>query len=89
MEKVIFKKEVLEYLDKLIFNLFSKEYFSFEENAHNYVDKIVNFILEEITNFPHKKSPKSLNYLGSHYIFYKAKKKRPGMSFLKNGINNF
>lgn len=72
MEKVIFKYKVLDYLDGLVFTLFKEEYFSYSENAQFYVDKIVDFILLEINNFPHKSTPHKLQYLGSNYIFYKS-----------------
>ena len=51
MEKVIFKDELLFYFDELIFILFGQEYFSNEENATRYVDKIVDFIILEINSF--------------------------------------
>lgn len=72
MEKIIFKEEILEYFDELVYTLFTEEYFSYPENAKHYVDKIVDFIILEISNFPHKSTPKSLQHLGPHYIFYKA-----------------
>ena len=60
MEKVIFKDELLLYFDELIFTLFVQEYFSYEENAKRYVDKIVDFIILEINSFPHKPTPQKL-----------------------------
>ena len=96
MEKVIFKEELLLYFDELIYTLFVQEYFSYEENAKRYVDKIVNFIISEINSFPHKPTPQKLHYLGSHYIFYKANNlttwyiffERQGSEFLITGIIN-
>jgi hypothetical protein len=72
LEKIIFKYKVLDYLDGLVYALFKEEYFSYSENAQLYVDKIVDFIILEINCFPHKKTPKKLQYLGSNYVFYKA-----------------
>jgi hypothetical protein len=72
LEKVIFKKEVLEYFDELVYVLFSKDYFSYPENALKYVDKIVDFTKHEITVFPHKKTLPKLKYLGPNYIFYNS-----------------
>ena len=69
MEKVIFKDELLLYFDELIFTLFVQEYFSYEENAKRYIDKIVDFIILEINSFPHKSTPHKLRYLGLHYVF--------------------
>lgn len=72
MEKIIFSQKVLEYFDDLFVILFHRDYFSYEENAEAYLDKIVDFIYKSIDNFPHKTSPKQLKYLGSKYIFYRA-----------------
>jgi len=33
LEKVIFKREILDYFDELVSTLFRKEYFSYPENA--------------------------------------------------------
>lgn len=72
MEKVIFKNEVLLYLDELIYLLFEEEYFSYPENALIYVNKIVDFTINEIAAFPHKQTPIKLKNYGSNYIFYKS-----------------
>jgi hypothetical protein len=71
LEKIIFENSVLEYFDNLFFALFEEEYFGFPESAQNYIDKIVSFVISSISSFPHKKTPKSLQYLGLNYIFYK------------------
>jgi hypothetical protein len=71
LEKIIFENSVLEYFDNLFFALFEDEYFGFPESAQNYIDKIVGFVISSISSFPHKKTPKSLQYLGLNYIFYK------------------
>jgi hypothetical protein len=72
LEKIIFKNNVLDYFDELVYRLFDEEYFSYSENAQLYVGKIVDFIILEINSFPHKSTPQKLQYLGSNYIFYKA-----------------
>lgn len=96
MEKVIFKNTVLEYFDNLVYTLFKEEYFGFAESAQNYTDKIVHFIISSISSFPHKKTPKSLQYLGSNYIFYKPNTKttwdvffeKRGQNYLITGVMN-
>ena len=40
MGKIIFKDEILFYFDELINTLFFEEYFSYAENAQEYVAKI-------------------------------------------------
>ncbi|MCV9928458.1 hypothetical protein OIU83_12385 [Flavobacterium sp. LS1R49] len=96
MGKIIFEQVVLEYFDKLVFALFTEEYFSYPKSAQLYVDKIVDFIILEISSFPHRAAPKSLRYLGSNYIFYKVNKRttwfiffeKKNESFLITGILN-
>jgi hypothetical protein len=89
LEKIIFETRVLEYLDELVYTLFKKEYFSYSENAKRYVDKIVDFIILEISNFPHKLTPKPLQYLGSNYIFYKANAHTTWYVFFEKQNNSF
>lgn len=89
MEKVIFKDELLFYFDELIFILFRQEYFSNEENATRYVDKIVDFIILEINSFPHKLTPQKLQYLGSHYIFYQANNRTTWYVFFEKKNQNY
>lgn len=89
MEKVIFKREILDYFDELVFTLFRKEYFSYPENANLYVDKIVNFVSTEIFTFPHKQTPKPLQHLGSNYNFYKANNRTTWYVFFEKRNQDF
>jgi hypothetical protein len=72
LEKIIYDKRVADYLDDLVYHLFQNDYFSYYENAENYLAKIVSFISLNIHTFPHKSTPKPLLHLGSQYIFYKS-----------------
>ncbi|WP_432672841.1 hypothetical protein [Flavobacterium sp. SM2513] len=72
MEKIIYDKRVADYLDDLVYDLFKQDYFSYYENAENYLTKIVSFVSLNIHTFPHKSTPNPLLYLGSNYIFYKS-----------------
>lgn len=89
MEKVIFKNAVLQYFDDLVYILFKEEYFGFSESAQSYTDKIVNFIISNISSFPHKKTPKSLQYLGSNYIFYKSNTRTTWYIFFEKRDQNY
>ena len=89
MEKVIFNKAVLEYFDDLVFTLFEEEYFGFSESARNYTDKIVDFVISSILSFPQKKTPKSLQYLGSNYIFYKTNARTTWYIFFEKRNQNY
>lgn len=70
--EVIFTSYVIRYLDDLVVALYKNEYFGFIESAENYVSNIYDAVPERIKTTHHKKTPKSLHYLGSNYIFYKS-----------------
>ncbi len=72
LEKVILQKEVLDFLEELIFKLFEKDYFGFEESAVEYVFNILYFAKKSIPNNNHKTSPFALQKFGSHYVTYQA-----------------
>lgn len=60
MEKIIvsYSKSVQIYFDELIIALFNEKYFIYQENAIDYVEKLVFYINQNIENFPQKKTPK-------------------------------
>ena len=87
LEKVIVSTTVLDYFEDLVFVLHEKEYFSYKENATDYVDKILFFIENGIHTFPHQKAPKILAHLGSYYIFYKSNSRITGHVFLNKNPN--
>lgn len=89
MEKIIFENDVLKYFDDLVFALFDDEYFSYVESAQIYADKIVDFVISSISNFPHKKTPLALDYLGSNYIFYKPNSRTTWYIFFERRKQNY
>lgn len=89
MEKIIFENDVLEYFDDLVFTLFKEEYFSYAESAQKYTDKVVAFIISSISTFPHKKTPRTIQYLGSNYIFYKANTRTTWYIFFEKRNQNY
>ena len=74
MEKVIvnYTKFVQIYFDDLIEELFSQDYFIYQENAINYVEKFVFYINTSIHQLPHRKTPESLWKFGNFYILYNS-----------------
>jgi len=80
---------VVEYLDELITVLFYDEYFSFEQNAQLYVEKIYDFMEYSLPSLPHKIVPKSLKKLGSFYIFYKANNRTTWYIFFEKHENRY
>ncbi|MCC9018521.1 hypothetical protein [Flavobacterium lipolyticum] len=69
--EVVFTLSVIVYLDDLVMTLYKNEYFGFIASAEQYVSNIYRAVPERIKNCSHKKAPKSLQYLGSNYVFYK------------------
>jgi hypothetical protein len=70
--KIFYKPDVELFLNELIFVLYKENYFSYLENAIGYKNKIIDFIEENIENFPYQNTPLPLYSLGSKYIFYKS-----------------
>lgn len=89
LEKVIFSAKLNEQLEALVFILFKEDYFSFINNAIEYVNKIYDFVYNDILTFPHKKTPKQLKHLGSNYIFYKSNSRTTWYIFFEKFNNNY
>src|SRR5690606_5677419 len=87
--KVIFRRNVSDYLDELIFVLYENEYFGFKESAKDYVQKIYDFIEYNLPIFPAKQTPEKLSSLGSEYIFYKANQNTTWYIFFERSDNRF
>lgn len=87
MEEIVFRLDVVNQLDDLVFTLFKEDYFSYPENAKIYVDKIVNFTFNSIETFPHKITPSKLVHLGEKYIFYKANSRTTWYIFFDSNTN--
>ena len=91
MEKVnvIIRKNVTDYLEDLVFILYENEYFGFESDAQDYVQKIYDFIEYNLSIFPFRKTPENLIELGSKYIFYKANQTTTWYVFFVNVENRY
>ncbi len=70
--KVIYSSGTRKFLRNLIYILFENDYFGFQEDAKNYVDRITIFIEEKIAEFPSKETPEVLKKFGERYVTYKA-----------------
>lgn len=91
MEKVkseIFP-EVITFLNELIGQLFHKEYFGFEDSAQLYVQKIYDFIENDLMNFPHKTTPVKLKKFGSNYAFYRPNNRTTWYVFFEKNNNRY
>lgn len=49
---IVFERNVIDYFDDLIFELYKNDYFSSLESANNYIDNILDFVESSITSFP-------------------------------------
>jgi hypothetical protein len=86
---VYYTNSVQLFFDELVYELFKNEYFSFQENAIQYVQKLVHYIEGNICNLPHRSVPKSLSKYGDFYIFYKSNSKTTWYIFFSKKQNIF
>ena len=86
---IFFKKEVVDSFNDLVFELYSKNYFTSLENAINYKDKLVAFIKNSIASFPFKTAPKKLQHLGEQYIFYNSNQRTTWYVFFIRHENKY
>ena len=91
MEKavVFYTNAVQLFFDELIYSLFENDYFSYEENAIGYVQKLVHFIENNIDTFPAKKTPQSLSKYGDFYIFYQSNSRTTWYIFFEKSNNRY
>jgi hypothetical protein len=81
-----YKKEVVDFLNQLVFDLFEKEYFSFLESAITYKNAIIKYIHSNIDTAPSKKTPPKLSHLGEKYITFNSNKRTAWyIIFIQNG----
>lgn len=87
--KVLYKSQVEDYLFDLVVILFKDDYFSYLENADSYKNNIVDFVENNIQNFPSKKTPSNLETFGSNYIFYKSNARTTWYIFFEQQDKNY
>lgn len=90
MEKVIFiQQNVTYYLENLILLLFEQGYFSFEASAQKYVSNLYDFIENDLTSFPLKKTPHKLSHCGTFYAYYHANPQTTWYVFFEKNENRY
>ena len=91
MEKIeiFYKPEVEHYINELVYILYSKEYFSFLENAVSYKDNLIDFIENNINILPYRNTPLKLIHLGTKYVFYNANDRTTWYVFFENKDNQY
>jgi len=74
--RILAKPEVLEYLDSLVDILFEKSYFSYVEDALDYVDELRYDIKTKLHTKLHKPAPKRFDIYGKDMEYAVFKKNR-------------
>ncbi len=74
--RIVFHKDVLDYLSELVEILHEKEYFGFEATAANYVDNLTDDIVKNIHNKLKKTAPAEFSKYGNNlkYVTYRPNK---------------
>ena len=86
---VIFSEEVSDQLDAIAEILYKNHYFGFVEDADFYVEKIHNYIYDNIDKPISKYSPKNFQKFGEFYIKYKANENTTWYIFFDKKDNRF
>jgi hypothetical protein len=74
--KVLYSKDVEEYLRELIEILYGKGYFGFKEAAYQYVDTLVDEIDATISIKPSKSAPEYFSKYGKELLYVAFPKNR-------------
>jgi hypothetical protein len=87
--KIVYSKKSIRFLSKLIKILFEKDYFSFEESAIIYTEKVMieseNLILKGI----HKNTPFQISKYGRFYSYFNSNSKTTWYFFFDIIDNTF
>ena len=97
--EIVYAKEVELYLDELLIILFEKGYFGFPDSAKSYVDRIFDYVAQNIGILPGKDAPpyftrfaKDMQYIAYHanktttwYVFYQQ---RDNIFLIRHIANN-
>ena len=88
--KVIILPQVLDYLDKTVYVLYEKQYFSFMDLSKKYVDKLLCDIEKNLPTKRHKPAPKRFDKYGKgmKYASFKKSKRTVWHAFFKLRIEN-
>jgi len=81
--KILFSADVEDYLFNLIETLYQKNYFSFYENAEQYVFELINDIQQNIPIKTKHISPPRFRKYGTHYIIYRPNNHTTWYMFFK------
>jgi len=88
--KVLFSPEVQHFYDELETVLYEKEYFAYEQSAHEYVDDLINDIINNLPELRHKPAPKYYNKYGKalYYATFTKSKRTQWYAFFSKYLEN-
>ncbi|MGC4129913.1 MAG: hypothetical protein QM564_10290 [Bergeyella sp.] len=87
--EIIYSSNFIDYTDELTQVLYKAGYFAFLENAHQYTDKIYDFIDNNIDKPISKNTPEKFRKHGKHYLKYKANNRTFWYIFFDRKENRF
>ena len=87
---VIFISEVQKFLEELVPILYENGYFSFEENAQEYVDDLIDDIMDNLPTRRHKPAPPHFDRYGAgmYYAAFKKSKNTTWYAFFTKYLVN-
>lgn len=88
-EMIVITPNVVSFLQQLVWQLHSKGYFGFEEDAHKYVDNIRDAIYNDLPNLIHYPSPKELEQHGKYYVKINTSKRTTWYVFFDKMGNRY
>lgn len=92
MEKtiIVLAPHADDYLTELVTTLYREEYFGFEEDAHEYAEKIRSSIYADIPSIiTHHKTPEGLKKYGTYYIKIKVNRRTTWYVFFEKNNNRY
>ena len=87
--EIVYSENFRNYLDELAQLLYQKNYFGFIEDVDHYIDKIYDYINNNIDKPIAKKSPFDFQKFGKYYLKYKANNRTFWYIFFDRKENRF
>lgn len=89
--EIVYAKEVEIFLDELLIILFKKDYFGFPDSAKSYVDRIFDYVEQNIGILQGKEAPAYFSKYAKNmeYLTYKANKFTTWYVFYQQRANIF
>ena len=89
--EIVYAKGVELFLDGLLKILFENGYFSFPDSAKSYVDRVIDYVEQNIGILPGREAPPYFSRYGRNlnYITYRANKSTVWYVFYQQRVNVF